>query len=125
MEQVLSARNLHERWTDARSVIKFDWPNGPESDLCAVEELIAEWHKSAQNGDLFRFAFTVPRKKQPAKSRMFEKPPKFLDAVAIVHIRAAALREDNRLTTHLATHFGSALTRRPKPAKASTRKIKS
>lgn len=46
-------------------------------------------------------------------------------AEAILQLRAAALCEDDRLTIHLDTRPGNALTRRPKPAKASAAKIKS
>jgi hypothetical protein len=56
-------------------------------------------------------------------TEMFWNDPE--GAEAILQIRAAALCEDDRLTTHLNTRPGSALTRRPKPAKASARKIKS
>jgi hypothetical protein len=56
-------------------------------------------------------------------TEMFWNDPQ--GAEAILQIRAAALCEDDRLATHLDTRPGSALTRRPKPARVSAGKNKS
>jgi hypothetical protein len=45
-------------------------------------------------------------------------------AEAILQVRAAALSDDNRLHTHLQTRCGSPFTRKPRPRKLSTEKIK-
>jgi hypothetical protein len=56
-------------------------------------------------------------------TEMFWNDPE--GAEAILQVRAAALSDDGRLVRHLKSRPGSAFTRRPKPLKASSERIRS
>lgn len=55
-DDCLARHNLHKLWNRAKEVIKEAWPDSPDDDLRAVEQVIIEFHKLDPSGQAFRYA---------------------------------------------------------------------
>lgn len=52
----LLGHNLHKLWNNAKQLIKAVWPDSPDDDLNAVEQMILEFHRLDPTGQAFRYA---------------------------------------------------------------------
>ena len=55
-EDMLGKHNLHKLWNKSKQLIKEVWPDSPDDDLKAVEQMILEFHKLDPTGQAFRYA---------------------------------------------------------------------
>ncbi len=55
-DSILGQHNLDRLWDKAKQLIKEVWPNSPDDDLNAVEQMILEFHKLDPIGQAFRYA---------------------------------------------------------------------
>ena len=55
-EEAMGGHNLHKLWNKAKQLILQVWPDSPDTDLQAVEQVILEFHKLDPSGQAFRYA---------------------------------------------------------------------
>jgi hypothetical protein len=55
-EDILGKHDLHKLWDKSKQLIKEVWPDSPDDDLEAVEQMILEFHKLDPTGQAFRYA---------------------------------------------------------------------
>lgn len=55
-EEALDGHNLHKLWNKAKQLILQVWPDSPDTDVQAVEQVILEFHKLDPSGQAFRYA---------------------------------------------------------------------
>lgn len=55
-KDILGEHNLHKLWNKSKQMIKEVWPDSPDDDLKAVEQVILEFHKLDKTGQAFRYA---------------------------------------------------------------------
>ncbi len=55
-ENNLGGHNLHKLWNKAKQLIKEVWPDSPDDDVQAVEQVILQFHKLDPTGQAFRYA---------------------------------------------------------------------
>lgn len=55
-QDILGKHNLHKLWNKAKQLIKEVWPDSPDDDLKAAEQMILEFHKLDPTGQAFRYA---------------------------------------------------------------------
>lgn len=55
-EEILGGHNLHKLWNNAKQLVKVVWPDSPEKEFEAVEQVILEFHKLDPSGQAFRYA---------------------------------------------------------------------
>lgn len=72
-DDILGKHNLHKLWDRAKHLIKQVWPDSPDGELKAVEQVILELHKHDPSGQAFRYA----RDKNGAQH--LQDAPKFVD----------------------------------------------
>lgn len=55
-EEILGEHNLHKLWNRAKQLINEVWPDSPDHDLRAAEQVILEFHRHDPSGQTFRYA---------------------------------------------------------------------
>ena len=55
-DRILGQHNLDRLWDKAKQLIKEVWPDSPDDDLNAVEQMILEFHNLDSTGQAFRYA---------------------------------------------------------------------
>jgi len=53
---ILGWHNLHKLWNKVRHLIREVWPDSPDDDLRAAEQVVLEFHKLDPTGQAFRYS---------------------------------------------------------------------
>lgn len=77
-EGILGKHNLRSLWNKAKQLIKEVWPDSPDDDLRAAEQLVLEFHEHDPSGQTFRYA-----RDKAGASHMKDGP----DRVDLVNLR--------------------------------------